>query len=178
MSSWADTIRQVEARAAGRCEYCRMHQSLQGASFHVEHVVPNARGGGSDLANLAIACPGCNLHKSDLVEAVDPDSGLSVPLFNPRTDSWADHFQFQGHRVAGLTPTGRAPVTRLPMNHSPRLRIRQAEELFGLFHPDPERRHPFPPCRPRRTIAAAPHPASSSQAGSGTGVNPVSVTAP
>jgi len=45
--------RYVEARAAGRCAYCRMHQSLQGATFHVEHVVPQARGGHSQLDNLA-----------------------------------------------------------------------------------------------------------------------------
>ena len=35
----------VQERADQRCEYCRMHQSLQGATFHVEHIVPSSRGG-------------------------------------------------------------------------------------------------------------------------------------
>ena len=58
-------VAEVEQRAAGRCEYCRMHQSLQGATFHVEHIVPTVLGGSSTLSNLAWACPGCNLQKSD-----------------------------------------------------------------------------------------------------------------
>jgi len=32
-----------------------------------------------------------------------------------------------------LTPTGRATVALLYLNHPRRLLIRQAEELFGLF---------------------------------------------
>lgn len=76
----------VVARARDRCEYCRMHQSLQGATFHVEHIIPRSRGGSSDLENLAWACPGCNLHKSDRVEIFSPDSCGVIPLFNPRRD--------------------------------------------------------------------------------------------
>jgi 5-methylcytosine-specific restriction endonuclease McrA len=63
MSSQADVLRQAEARAGERCEYCRMHQALQGATFHVEHIVPSSRGGPTELRNLAWACPGCNLRK-------------------------------------------------------------------------------------------------------------------
>jgi 5-methylcytosine-specific restriction endonuclease McrA len=44
-----------------------MHQSLQGATFHIEHVIPRVRGGTSELENLALACPSCNLHKADRV---------------------------------------------------------------------------------------------------------------
>lgn len=105
MSSWAETVRQVEARAAGRCEYCCMHQALQGATFHVEHILPSSQGGASELENLAWACPGCKLHKSDRTQAVDPDSGAAVPLFNPRVDSWSQHFRFVGYRLLGQTPT-------------------------------------------------------------------------
>lgn len=35
-----------------------MHQSLQGATFHIEHIVPHTKGGAETLANLALACPG------------------------------------------------------------------------------------------------------------------------
>ena len=39
MSSRGEIALQVEARAASRCEYCGMHQALQGGTFHVEHIV-------------------------------------------------------------------------------------------------------------------------------------------
>ena len=47
----------VRERAGGRCQYCLMHQALQGATFHIEHIVPESRGGADDLANLTLACP-------------------------------------------------------------------------------------------------------------------------
>jgi|SRR5262245_63890951 len=135
MMSWAETVRQVESRAAGRCEYCRMHQALQGATFHIEHVIPTAQKGPSTPDNLALACPSCNLHKSDRTRAVDPETGADVPLFHPRTDAWTEHFQFQDYQIVGLTPTGRATVAALDFNHPRRVMIRRAEELFDLFPP-------------------------------------------
>ena len=92
MTSRREGEQYVEARAAGRCEYCRMYQSLQGATFHVEHVVPRSRGGHSQLDNLAWACPSCNLHKANRIESVDLVTGNQVLLFNPRSDNWEAHF--------------------------------------------------------------------------------------
>ncbi len=135
MTSCAELERQVEQCASGRCEYCRMHQSLQGARFHLEHVVPSLRGGPTDLANLAWACPGCNLRKSDRVEAIDSDTGATVPLFHPRLHSWREHFAWDDYQVVGLTPVGRATIVALDLNQSRRVRIRQAEQTFGLFPP-------------------------------------------
>jgi hypothetical protein len=135
MSSWSEITRQVEVRAERRCQYCGMHEALQGATFHIEHIVPTSRGGTSDLNNLAWACPGCNLRKADRTEARDPDSGAGVPLFHPRRDSWSAHFQFQGYHLVGQTPVGRGTVSILDLNNPRRLLIRQAEELFGLFPP-------------------------------------------
>ena len=135
MSSWAEVVRQVRVRAGDRCEYCRMHQSLQGATFHVEHIVPSAHGGGSDLDNLAWACPACNLRKSDRLQALDPETNALVPLFSPRGQRWGEHFRWEGHNVVGQTPTGRAAVFVLDLNHPRRILIRRAEELFELFPP-------------------------------------------
>jgi HNH endonuclease len=103
MTSQAELERQVRERAGNRCEYCRMHQSLQGGTFHVEHVVPVSRGGDSELTNLALACPGCNLHKSDRVQVTDNETGQTVPLFHPRQHPWNEHFD----RV-GRIPTRRS----------------------------------------------------------------------
>src|SRR5208282_6682094 len=94
MAAWPEIMRLVEARAGRRCEYCRMHQALQGATFHIEHIVPRALGGASQPDNLALACPSCNLHKADRVQVPNPDSIGTVALFNPRTDAWADHFRW------------------------------------------------------------------------------------
>ena len=135
-ASWAETTRQVVARANDRCEYCRMHQSLQGATFHIEHITPQSAGGPDTPDNLALACPGCTLGKSNRTAVPDPETETTVPLFNPRTQRWADHFAWDERRVVGRTPTGRATVAALNLNHPRRVLIREAEEWFDLFPPD------------------------------------------
>ncbi|MEM7013549.1 MAG: HNH endonuclease signature motif containing protein [Verrucomicrobiota bacterium] len=136
MSVPADVEILVRNRAEDRCQYCRMHQSLQGATFHIEHVIPVSAGGASDESNLVLACPSCNLHKSSRTQAVDPESGESVRLFHPLLDSWSEHFEFRQSRLAGLTAIGRGTVQALKLNHPRRLKIREAESMFGLFPPD------------------------------------------
>lgn len=133
--SRAERDRLVFERAGGRCEYCRMHSALQGATFHVEHTLPTARGGGDELDNLALACPGCNLHKSSRVSLLDPVTGGSVPIFNLRSDCWSDHFAWDGERLVGLTALGRALVEAFDLNHPRRRMIREAEAGFDLFPP-------------------------------------------
>jgi len=134
-TSWAETMRQVVERAGGRCEYCRMHQALQGATFHVEHVRPRAEGGSDDLDNLAWACPGCNLTKSDRQAILDPDTGAPVPLFHPRVHIWSEHFSWSGYILVGLTTVGRTLIAAFDLNSERRQLIRRAEEQFGLFPP-------------------------------------------
>jgi HNH endonuclease len=136
MTSRRDIERHVEARTGGRCEYRRMHQSLQGATFHLKYVIPLSRGGHSQLDNLAWACPSCNLHKANRIDVIDPDAGNRVPLFNPRLDDRDEHFGWDGYRVMGQTPVGRAIVAALEFNYPRRIQIRQAEELLDLFPPN------------------------------------------
>ena len=136
MESWSQIAAWVEARSGGRCEYCRMHQALQGATFHLEHIAPDSRGGKSDFDNLAWSCPSCNLHKSDRMDAVDPITKARTPLFHPRQHVWREHFRWEGCLLVGLTPTGRATIVALRMNDPRRLLIRQAEQRFALFPPD------------------------------------------
>jgi len=135
MTSRRDIARQVEVRAEGRCEYCCMHQSLQGATFHVEHIIPQSRGGPTQLENLAWACPSCNLRKANRLASVDTETNTLVSLFHPRIDHWPTHFRWDGYRLVGQTPIGRATVAALDLNHSRRIQIRQVEESFDLFPP-------------------------------------------
>ncbi len=92
---------------------------LLGPLLEIEHIIPEAKGGGSDEENLFLACPRCNSHKSDRVEAIDPESMVSVDLFNPRIDFWNEHFEWTeaGTIIQGTTPKGRATVAALNMNH-------------------------------------------------------------
>jgi hypothetical protein len=48
-----------------------------------------------------------------------------VALFNPRQQSWEEHFIHRGDFIMGLTPTGRATVQVLDMNARERVKIRQ-----------------------------------------------------
>jgi hypothetical protein len=112
-----------------------MHESLQGATFHVEHIIPQCKGGGSDPENLALACPGCNLDKAGRITEIDPATGEYVRLFHPILQLWSEHFRFNGYQIEGLTAVGRASVEALNVNHSRRQRIREVEEAFGLYPP-------------------------------------------
>ncbi len=112
-----------------------MHQALQGATFHVEHILPQSRGGETVLGNLALACPSWNLYKSDRIDACDPTTSAVVPVFHPRDQSWEQHFEVDGQTIVGKSAIGRATTELLRFNHERRLEIRKAEALFGLFPP-------------------------------------------
>jgi hypothetical protein len=57
---------------------------------------------------------------------IDPTTGQTVPLFNPRSQRWDDHFAWQGTLLVGLTPTGRATIRVLNINDDERQRVRLA----------------------------------------------------
>jgi len=44
--------RLVLRRAAGRCEYCRLSQAGQEATFHIDHIIPLADNGATTADNL------------------------------------------------------------------------------------------------------------------------------
>ena len=91
----------VQERASDRCEYCGLHQDHSLLSLHVEHIIPKQHGGSSVLENLALACPGCNLHKGANLRGIDPDTRKTERLFPPRQDIWQEHFQVIEGRIAG-----------------------------------------------------------------------------
>jgi hypothetical protein len=131
----ADWRRFVIERAGGRCEYCRLSQIGQEATFHVDHVKPLAAGGETALENLALACVSCSLRKAARESAINPESGQEVRLYNPRSDVWSDHFRWDGVRLVGLTAIGRATIETLAMNRPLILAIREEEAVVGQHPP-------------------------------------------
>ena len=126
---------EVVLRAGQRCEYCQLSQLGQEATFHIEHVVPRVAGGPTIVDNLALACVSCSLRKWAHQTAVDPDTGNEVPLFNPRTQVWSEHFRWDNERVVPMSPTGRATLTALAMNRPLMVVIRQEEAERGRHLP-------------------------------------------
>src|SRR2546422_2406371 len=117
----AALARAVAVRAGHLCEYCRTRDKFSASSCCIEHILPRAAGGLTRFENLAFACGGCNGYKSDKTVALDPATGESVPLFNPRKDPWEAHFVWSEDTrlVVGLTPAGRATVQALRLNKTP-----------------------------------------------------------
>ena len=71
-------------------------------------------------------CFACNAYKGPNLTAIDPKTKALVPLFNPRRQSWDEHFVMAGAEIRGLTPTGRATVHLLNMNAARRIALRRA----------------------------------------------------
>ena len=127
--------RLVIQRSSDRCEYCGISQIGQVATFHIDHVIPVVAGGGTTPDNLALACVSCSLRKGARQEIEDLETGTTVNIFNPRQQAWDDHFYWEGVKVVGLTPTGRATIKALDLNRPTMLAIRAEEELLGRHPP-------------------------------------------
>lgn len=131
----AELRRLVIQRAAGHCEYCGLSQEGQEATFHIDHIIPVAAGGQTVAENLALACVSCSLRKAARQTAIDPQSGKEAALYNPRRDTWHEHFQWEGVYLVGLTATGRATIEALDMNRVLILAIREEETALGRHSP-------------------------------------------
>lgn len=111
----------VFERAAGRCEYCRIHQDDVASRHPIDHITPLSHGGKTDEANLALACSLCNTAKGSNLSGIDPLTGRVALLFDPRRQKWSRHFALEGAVIVGLTATGRATVRLLRLNDPRRI---------------------------------------------------------
>ena len=111
--------RQVRADAGWRCGYCHTPEALIGMPLEFEHLHPEAHGGATVRENLWLACTRCNDFKGDRTDAVDPETGETVLLFNPRTQVWMEHFAWSpdGTLIIGVTPVCRATAVALRLNN-------------------------------------------------------------
>jgi hypothetical protein len=111
-----------------------MVQIGQGATFHINHVLPRSRGGATTAENLVLQCPSCSLHKADKTVAPDPVGGAEQPLFHPLQQVWSDHIRIgKDGTCEGLTPIGRATVAALRMNDPLPKTARAMQVMLGLL---------------------------------------------
>ena len=119
--------RLVVERAQGCCEYCLSQVRFSTQSFSIEHIIPQEKGGKTEVENLALSCQGCNNHKYTKTEGYDPVSRQSVPLYHPRQQQWGAHFAWNDDYtlIIGLTATGRATVETLHLNREGVVNLRR-----------------------------------------------------
>jgi 5-methylcytosine-specific restriction endonuclease McrA len=128
----------VRQRAGFLCEYCHTNERWQYVRFTIDHLKAISEGGEDDWENLALACFHCNRRKSNKQSALDRETGIIVPLFNPRVHAWAEHFIWSadGLQILPLTAIGRATVELLALNRERILRIRAADVSVNRHPPE------------------------------------------
>ena len=119
---------------------------MRGWPLTVDHILPRAVWHAGlrpafdpdDPRNLAAGCWQCNvIGKRARTHALDPFSGVIVPLFHPRRDRWRDHFAWSSDFLIlkGKTPTGWATIRALGLNgaryRAQRRLLRQAMAAGG-----------------------------------------------
>jgi 5-methylcytosine-specific restriction endonuclease McrA len=126
----------VAAQARQRCGYCLTSAAIVGTPMEIDHLVPRSLGGLTEEENLWLACSLCNEHKGNRIVALDVVTDQIVPLFNPRRQTWREHFAWtaEGDRIVGLTAIGRATVVALNLNRPSLIKARQMWVAAG-WHP-------------------------------------------
>jgi hypothetical protein len=75
----------------------------------------------------------CNRRKGPNVGSFDPETGLLVPFFNPRSQSWKKRFRLDGAIIQPLTPEARVTVKILQLNNEQRVEERERLIALGLY---------------------------------------------
>ena len=127
----------IRERAKHCCEYCKSPDSFSTELFSCEHILPKAKNGSDDIDNLAFACIGCNIFKSDKIKGKDSISGGVFSLFNPRIMEWEGHFIWNNtfQQIIGKTAIGRVTIETLKLNRQPLQNLRKALVAVGVHPP-------------------------------------------
>ncbi len=111
-------------------------EKIVGMTMTIDHLIPVSLGGPTEEENLWLACSACNGRKSNRISARDPETGEMAPFFNPRTQSWSQHFEWSdsGTQVLGKTSIGRVTVNALQLNRTALVEGRKSWVKVG-WHP-------------------------------------------
>ena len=102
-------------------------------AFEVEHIISLKHGGGSELDNLALSCQHCNQHKGTNLTTFLHSYENIVPLFNPRQQVWAQHFEVEEGLILPKSKIGEATIKLLKFNHPDLIILRRILTLKGLY---------------------------------------------
>ncbi|TAE50010.1 MAG: HNH endonuclease [Bacteroidetes bacterium] len=112
----------IGERASYCCEYCQLPETDSYYGFQADHIISWRHGGITHVENLAYACPDCNRNKGADVGTILQDANVFVRFYNPRRDSWSDHFDLQySGAILPKSDIGLATVKILDMNHPDRV---------------------------------------------------------
>jgi len=125
----------VWRRAKARCEYCQLPQSFSPLPHAIDHIIARQHDGPTKAENLALACFFSNSYKGPNISGLNPQTGRTVRLFNPRKDRWARHFEWNGPHLVGRTHTGRVTLALLEINRPEAVEFREYLILEGSFPP-------------------------------------------
>lgn len=131
-----DNLRQeVRERAGYQCEYYLLHESDSIYSHEVDHIIAEKHRGETISNNLCYACLDCNRNKGSDFGSFDPETDEVVLLYNPRRDTWSDHFELDGAKIIPRTATGRITEFVLKLNAPKRLSNRELLVKCGRYPP-------------------------------------------
>jgi len=125
--------RRIRERSKGLCEYCLISEADSFFTHEPDHIIAEKHGGETASGNLALACFDCNRFKGTDIASIDPKTKRLVPLFNPRTDVWDEHFETREGLILPLTPIGRATERLLKLNFPERVEVRATLARCGCY---------------------------------------------
>ncbi|WP_037300838.1 HNH endonuclease [Runella limosa] len=125
--------KEVSLRAGFKCEYCLIPEFFLATTFHIDHIRSQKHGGKTTIENLAYTCPHCNQNKGSDVATFIGESEQLIRFFNPRTDTWYDHFQLINGEIVGVTEIGKATVIILHFNQTERVILRANLIEIGMY---------------------------------------------
>lgn len=94
-------------------------------SHHIDHIRSIKHRGTSSVDNLAYACMHGNAAKGADIGTIHDATDEFVYFYNPRTDSWDDHFAVRDFVIEPLTPTGWVTAVMLQFNTPDRIEARR-----------------------------------------------------
>jgi len=127
----------VRERARERCEYCRLPQHADEATFHIEHIFAQQHvpPGADEPDNLALACHRCNLHKGNKPQQLRSGDRRSRSAISSATGRMASALRAarrpdcrpdaDGSRNRRLASIQFSPPARIPRGSDCRRRLRR-----------------------------------------------------
>jgi hypothetical protein len=73
------------------------------------------------------------LRKGPNIAGIDPLTGNLTRLFHPRSDTWNEHFVWEGTILRGTTAVGRTTIVVLDINDPDSISVRQTLSDEGML---------------------------------------------